>query len=158
MTSTTYFSTSLNVQIIENYGQVKVLDSSEKPIPKVYVKCFAKTRNGVVNFYKDGYTDLRGRFDYATLNTTDVSSIEKYSLFIMQDELGSLIREATAPNTVGKIEGAIELKSKNVELQSRLESTKQEDYYSQKNAKSKVSMKVAYKDWEVTESIFRFII
>lgn len=33
--STTYFSTSLRVQIIENYGQVKVTDSEDKPLKQV---------------------------------------------------------------------------------------------------------------------------
>ena len=26
-------------------------------------------KNGTVRFFKDGYTDLRGRFDYASLNS-----------------------------------------------------------------------------------------
>lgn len=34
-TSETYFSTSLKVQIIEAYGQIKVLDNDNKPISKV---------------------------------------------------------------------------------------------------------------------------
>jgi len=71
------------------------------------VKTFAKTTSGVVNFYKDGYTDLRGRFDYATLNASDVSAIEKFSIFIMSDEKGSLIKEAKPPSTVGKVEGTL---------------------------------------------------
>jgi len=33
--SVTYFSTSLHVHILENYGQVKVLDSNDKPLIKV---------------------------------------------------------------------------------------------------------------------------
>ena len=33
--SGTYFSTSLKIQIIENYGQVKVLDTNDKPLSKV---------------------------------------------------------------------------------------------------------------------------
>jgi len=138
MTSTTYFSTSLKVNITENYGSVKVLDESNKPLTKVYVKCFAKTKNGVVNFYKDGYTDLRGRFDYATLNTTDVSSIQKFSLFIMHDNLGSLIKEANAPSTVGRMEGPLVLKSKNVEWQAIAENSKQENYYHEKQMKRKM--------------------
>jgi len=134
MTSTTYFSTSLKVQTIENYGQIKVLDENNKPLTKVYVKSFAKTKSGVVNFYKDGYTDLRGRFDYATLNATDVSSIEKFSIFIMSDELGSLIKEANPPSTVGKVEGTLVLKAKNPEWQEKWESSQKESYYSKKKA------------------------
>ena len=32
---------------------------------KAYVKVFAKFFHGSVSFYRDGYTDLVGRFDYA---------------------------------------------------------------------------------------------
>ena len=35
--STTYFSTSLKVQVLENYGQVKVLDQTDKPLIKVCI-------------------------------------------------------------------------------------------------------------------------
>lgn len=58
---------------------------------KVYVKCFAKDKSGKVSFYKDGYTDLRGRFDYATLNTTDLKSLDKFAIFVMSDEYGKFV-------------------------------------------------------------------
>lgn len=71
---------------------------------QTYVKCFAKTNDGKVSFYKDGYTDLRGRFDYATLNSTDISNIDKFAIFVMNDEFGSVIQEAKAPNKLSRIE------------------------------------------------------
>mmetsp|Transcript_20411 Transcript_20411/g.17738 ORF Transcript_20411/g.17738 Transcript_20411/m.17738 type:complete len:386 (+) Transcript_20411:3508-4665(+) len=108
---TTYFSTSLQTQLIENYGQIKITDKDE-PLTKVYVKCFAKNHSGNVTFYKDGYSDLRGRFDYATLNSGDVSQIEKFALFVMSDEFGSLIVEAKPPKTIGKVESNLVIKSK----------------------------------------------
>ena len=37
----------------------------KKPLSKVYVKVFADV-NGTPTFYKNGYTDLRGKFDYAS--------------------------------------------------------------------------------------------
>lgn len=52
------------------------------------MKAFSKNKSGEISFYKDGYTDLRGRFDYASLNSDSLTSIEKFSLFIMSDELG----------------------------------------------------------------------
>jgi len=38
--------------------------ASGKALAKVYVKSYVRTADGEVKFYKDGYTDLRGRFDY----------------------------------------------------------------------------------------------
>ena len=36
----------------------------------IYIKVFSKTKNKNENlFYKDGYTDIRGRFDYATTSS-----------------------------------------------------------------------------------------
>jgi len=101
--SATYFSTSIKVHILENYGQVKVLDTNDKPLIKTYVKCFAKAKDGKVSFYKDGYTDLRGRFDYATLNSNDISNIDKFAIFIMNDDLGSVTKEAKAPSKLARI-------------------------------------------------------
>lgn len=115
--STTYFPTNLKAQIVENYGQVKVTDADNKPLVKVYVKCFAKSKDGNVNFYKDGYTDLRGRFDYATLNSGDISNIEKFAILIISDELGSLTKEATAPSKLGRVENNLVLKTKNAVYQ-----------------------------------------
>jgi hypothetical protein len=68
---------------------VKVLNAEGKYISRVYVKTFAREKNGNVIFYKDGYTDLRGRFDYASLNPDSLKNVEKFSIFIMSDELGS---------------------------------------------------------------------
>ena len=42
--------------------------ASGKPLPKAYVKVFARCSDGTVRFHKDGYTDLRGRFDYASVS------------------------------------------------------------------------------------------
>ena len=61
----TYYSTNLKVQVIENYGELKVTDETGKPLSKVYVKAFAKYNSGTDKFFKDGYTDFRGKFEYA---------------------------------------------------------------------------------------------
>ena len=93
-----HYSHSLSVQVIENYGQVKVTEQGTgKPIPKAYVKVYAQMANGQVKFYKDGYTDLRGRFDFASLNTNDLDMAVKFSILILSDKHGALVREAQPP-------------------------------------------------------------
>jgi len=45
---------------------------------------------------------LRGRFDYASVNSPgELKAIKKFSIFIMDDKLGSLIKEAGPPSTIG---------------------------------------------------------
>jgi hypothetical protein len=93
----TYFSTSLKTSISESLGEVKVTDKEGKNLSKVYVKCFAQLKNGNVSFYKDGYTDLRGKFNYITLNTDSLGEIQKFALFVMDNVLGSAIKECNPP-------------------------------------------------------------
>jgi len=93
-----YYANTLTVQIIENYGQVQVTHAeTRRPVPKAYVKVYARTATGEVKFYKDGYTDLRGRFDYASLSTNELDMAAKFSLLILSEEYGALVREATPP-------------------------------------------------------------
>lgn len=93
-----YYSHALAVQVIENYGQVKVTQhETTKPIAKAYVKVFAQTADGRAKFYKDGYTDLRGRFDYASLSTNDLEGAARFAILVLSDEFGALVREAAPP-------------------------------------------------------------
>jgi hypothetical protein len=88
----------LNVNIIENYGVVRVLrKGTNQPLSKVYVKVYAKSKSGSTSFYKDGYTDLTGKFNYATLSTNDLDNTERFSILVMSDDLGSEIYESAPP-------------------------------------------------------------
>jgi hypothetical protein len=96
--SQAYYSGALQVQVIENYGQVRVTQGKPSaPLAKVYVKAYARMQDGNIRFYKDGYTDLRGRFDYTSLNTNELEFVEKFSLLILSDEHGAVVREAKPP-------------------------------------------------------------
>jgi hypothetical protein len=93
-----YYSHSLALQVIENYGQLRVTHvQTTKPIAKAYVKVYAQMQDGTVRFYKDGYTDLRGRFDYSSLNTNELEIVQKFSLLVMSDDNGAVVREANPP-------------------------------------------------------------
>ena len=72
-----YMPFNLNHHINEEFGILKLIDSKEKkPVPKLYVKVFAEFNCGSKKFYKDGYTDLRGCFDYVSLNKDKVADIK----------------------------------------------------------------------------------
>ena len=94
-----YYANDLKVQLVENYGQVRVAHSETgKPLPETYVKVYARLGNGQSRFYKDGYTDLRGRFDYASLNTGDLDDARDFSILVLHDRHGAAIREAKPPS------------------------------------------------------------
>ncbi|OMJ66178.1 hypothetical protein SteCoe_37075 [Stentor coeruleus] len=87
----------LTYNCLERFGVIKVMDANRKPRPAVYVKAFVKRKDGKVEFYKDGYTDIRGKFDYVSLNTDTLSSIDKFAILVVDDELGSLVHETSPP-------------------------------------------------------------
>lgn len=116
-----HHSSSFEVLVAENHGYLDVGESgSGKGIPKAYVKVFARLPGGVIRFYKDGYTDLRGRFDYASLNEdptgrpvpvtaaaepgtyqaiqpSEVASVERFALLVLGEDQGAAIREVAPP-------------------------------------------------------------
>lgn len=120
-----YHANTLKLTLAENYGRLEVRDeAASKPVSKAYVKVYARLKNGATRFYKDGYTDLRGKFDYASLNSSDgagrpipprpmpadsaglshamlapseLGEVEKLSILIMSETQGAAVREVTPP-------------------------------------------------------------
>lgn len=93
-----YYANSLAVQVIENYGHLKVTNQkTDVPLAKVYIKVYARLKDGTVQFYKDGYTDLRGRFDYASLSTTELDDVDRLAILILSESEGAVIKEANPP-------------------------------------------------------------
>lgn len=81
---------------MQNRGQLKV-SFEDKPLSKVYVKCFCYMKNGGHEFFKDGYTDLRGSFDYAGVNSFVKSNTINFKILICSEEYGSVIQEVEPP-------------------------------------------------------------
>jgi hypothetical protein len=91
------YSNELNTVISERYGILTVRHSGDnRPLPATYVKIYALTDTGP-QFYKDGYTDLRGKFDYASVSTSDIGSALKFSILVMNETNGATVLEAPVP-------------------------------------------------------------
>ena len=95
----TYFSANLQVKVNESFGEIKVTNTQFKPIIKAYVKCHALIDDTVM-FYKDGYTDLRGTFNYLSLNTDQIYKVKKFYLFVSDEKMGALVKEVNPPNNM----------------------------------------------------------
>jgi len=93
-----HYANDLATSVAHQYGQIRVQRSSDQaPLVSTYVKVYAQKRGGQIAFYKDGYTDLRGWFDYATLSTNDLDHVEKFAILVCSDSSGSAIFEAGPP-------------------------------------------------------------
>jgi hypothetical protein len=77
---------------------VRVERASDRvALAATYVKVYARKKGGAVTFYKDGYTDLRGWFDYASLSTTELDHVERFAILVCSDQAGAAILEAAPP-------------------------------------------------------------
>ncbi|MFO0911851.1 MAG: hypothetical protein U0795_02755 [Pirellulales bacterium] len=93
-----YFANSLQLVISDRFGQLSVRDAQTgRPLPKTYVKVYSQMQDGSVQFYKDGYTDLRGKFDYVSLSTNQLDNSTKLSVLILSESHGAVVRELDPP-------------------------------------------------------------
>jgi len=92
------YANSIHLQVIENYGQIHLThEDTHVPLSKAYVKVYAQLKNKDIQFHKDGYTDLRGYFDYVSLNTEDLDRIEKFAILVIDEKYGAVTKVATVP-------------------------------------------------------------
>jgi len=71
---------------------LQVHDSAGRlPLPQCYVKVYVEGRNGEATFHKDGYTDLRGKFDYLSHTGSEIGEIRRISVLISHPEKGARI-------------------------------------------------------------------
>lgn len=96
--SQTVYANSLEVLPSESLGRLQVFHrGGREPLEGAYVKVYARHNTGEVRFYKDGYADLRGEFDYASLSTNDLDTAQRFSILVMHPEHGALILEVGPP-------------------------------------------------------------
>ncbi|CAG9311082.1 unnamed protein product [Blepharisma stoltei] len=95
--SKSHFSANLKFNLIERYGIIKIMNENLAPIAGAYIKVFVKQKIGDIKFYKDGYTDIKGKFDYVSLNVNKISEAERFAILVVDEELGSLVLEANPP-------------------------------------------------------------
>jgi hypothetical protein len=121
-----YHANTLKLALTENYGHLELRDSAaDQPVARAYVKVYARLKNGTVRFFKDGYTDRRGKFDYASLNSSaqasfprpipagsgggasgldyqmlapsELDQVDRLALLILSDAHGATVREVAPP-------------------------------------------------------------
>lgn len=96
--TTLLYGGRLNTYVSEGFGQLQVSDAgTRQPVRGAYVKVYAKSDDDEVQFYKDGYTDLRGRFDYATLSAPELSHVVRFAIMVLDPNRGATLHEVAPP-------------------------------------------------------------
>ena len=47
-----------------------------------------KDKNDLVSFYKDGYTDIAGKFDYFSVSSPLYNTAKKFAILVIGNNLG----------------------------------------------------------------------
>jgi len=93
-----HYGGQLTTYVSDGYGQLQATDSqTERPVRAAYVKVYARYDNGDVRFFKDGYTDARGRFDYVSLSASDAKGAKRFAILVLDDEKGATLHDVAAP-------------------------------------------------------------
>jgi hypothetical protein len=96
--TTLYYGGELTTYVSEGFGQLQTTDAkTHRPVAGVYVKVYARYADGSVRFYKDGYTDGRGRFDYTSVSAADAQGAQRYAILVLSDEKGATLHDVKAP-------------------------------------------------------------
>jgi hypothetical protein len=68
------------------------------PVRQAYVKVYGKSLvDNSEEFFKDGYTDMRGRFDYRTLSTDQLRQTRKLAILVSTEDMGKRVLECDIP-------------------------------------------------------------
>ena len=82
-------SRALEIRQDPEFRTVQVLDAvTSRPLPKTYVKVYSEMNNGEIVFHKDGYTDLRGKFDYLSSTSVDPAKVRRMAVLVSHPEKG----------------------------------------------------------------------
>ena len=100
----TYYHSSLKVNVLEAYGELKVTtqtaEGKEVPLPRTYVKVYYQKKAGGESFYRDGYTDICGKIEYAQTSGDKLKDVQKFAILVHHDKHGSKILECNPPKDV----------------------------------------------------------
>lgn len=81
---------AIDVQVVRECRQLRVRDAKGRALTGAYVKVYSRDASGrQVKFHKDGYTDLRGVFDYESVSTDSEFRPSEFAVFVKSDGNGA---------------------------------------------------------------------
>jgi len=95
--SKTLYDNRIAVQVSKGgVGEIRVLKSDDKgeAVPRAYIKVYAATAsNPDGTFFKDGFTDMRGRFDFRTVSNDSLADVTRFAVLVQTENLGADVIE-----------------------------------------------------------------
>lgn len=86
----TQYNNDLYVEFNQQRGDLFVGNFSKFPVPKAYIKVYLATQLNPNGFFlKDGYTDLRGRFNYLSTDVSLPDDAVKVAVLVVSETCGA---------------------------------------------------------------------
>lgn len=93
----TYNPNQMDISISENYGELRIISvDTKKPLSGIYVKVYGDT-GSTKDFVKDGYTDLRGIFNYSAVSGKPINQFKNLAILTLSEKHGSAIHYTKPP-------------------------------------------------------------
>jgi hypothetical protein len=93
-----HYAHDLSLALLSSRGELRLTrEGTDQALSSAYVKVYARMNDGSVRFHKDGYTDLRGRFDYASVTAEGGLGVDRFALLVLSQGDGAVIREVSPP-------------------------------------------------------------
>ena len=89
---------ALDVRVTHAVRQLRVKTDKGQPLAGAYVKVYARGANGEIQFFKDGYTDLRGAFDYASVSSDSAFRPAAFAVLVLHPTEGLKTLRISAGN------------------------------------------------------------
>lgn len=91
------YDNRLRIEISARLRQIRVFNKENgQAIAKAYVKVYGQTPDSPDGrFIKDGYTDLRGRFDYASVSSDELDFVKALAILVLSPSAGADVLEVT---------------------------------------------------------------
>lgn len=89
------YDNHLRIEISAKLQQIRVFNKqTNQAVAKAYVKVYGQTPDSPDGrFIKDGYTDLRGRFDYATVSSDEMKFVKALAILVLSPSAGADVLE-----------------------------------------------------------------
>ena len=68
-------------------------------LPKVYIKVFYRRQlgQGLPYFFRDGYTDICGKFEFANADAKKLKEVGEFAILVSSKQFGSKLLQCAPP-------------------------------------------------------------
>ncbi|KAL0231942.1 hypothetical protein PCE1_002939 [Barthelona sp. PCE] len=96
--SLVFHPSKFQTKTVQQAGVIRIRDGT-KFLHSCYVKVYCRKHSGEVVFYKDGFTDRLGAFDYFSSSVIKASEVRELAILVISEEFGHVVVTSNPPTS-----------------------------------------------------------